>query len=182
MSHLKKSKLISYSLTCEEAHQHSRNSHLLFECIILLTFENYSSGFQDNLAQHNFFRGPHIAPHYHTLRLFLKKNPSTSTLKTYLFMCVALQKSLSLSLSPQDLPQVHVLALITPGSDLISSLLSSVALKVVPLWILMTDWIGKWVIHLGKAGGMRGRGEENGEKVGEREREIAVLQSHTFSK
>lgn len=46
----------------------------------------------------------------------------------------------------------------------------------------MTDWIGKWVIHLGEAGGMRGRGEENGEKVGEREREIAVLQSHTFSK
>ena len=97
-------------------------------------------------------------------------------------MCVALQKSLSLSLSPQDLPQVQVLALITPVSDLISSLLSSVALNVVPLWILMTDWIGKWVIHLGEAGGMRGRGEENGEKVGEREREIAVLQSHTFSK
>ena len=89
-------------------------------------------------------------------------------------MCVALAKSLSLSLSPQDPPQVHVLALITPVSDLISSLLSSVALNVVPLWILMTDWIGKWVIHLGKAGGMRGRGEDNGDKVGEREREIAI--------
>lgn len=95
---------------------------------------------------------------------------------------MALRKLLSLSLSPQDLPQVHVLALITPVSDLISSFLSSVALNVVPLWLLMTDWIGKWVIHLRKARGMRGRGEQNGEKVGEREREAAVLQSCTFSK
>lgn len=113
---------------------------------------------------------PYLSPERETLH----QHP-----QDYLFMCVAVQQSLSLSLPPQDLPQVRVLALITPISDLLSFChLSGVALNVPPLWILMTHWTGKWVTHLGKAVGRR-RGEENGGRVGERDW-YRVLQSYIF--
>lgn len=54
-------------------------------------------------------------------RAILHRHP-----QTYLFMRMAEQQWLLLSLSPQDLPQVHVVALITPASDLFYSVSSLV--------------------------------------------------------
>lgn len=59
-----------------------------------------------------------------------------------------------------------------PVSDLLSSShLSGMALNAVPLWILMTEWIGKCISHLGKAEGREVGERKKGGRVGTREKD-----------
>lgn len=70
----------------------------------------------------------------------------------YLFMGMAEQQWLLLSLSPPKPPSNSCSCSNYPCLRLVLlGLISSVALNVVALWVLMTDWIGKWISYLGDA-------------------------------
>lgn len=135
----------------------------------MLTLEKCFSRFKYNLMCHNIswcLNWPSLShPDF-----LLKEKHSTSILKTYSFVCVPVQQWPLLSFSPQDLPQVHVLALITP-SQTCSPQVSSLwwGLECNPLVDIddRLDWQVGCTLEESKAG--RGRGQEKGGRVGVRE-------------
>lgn len=100
--------------------------------------------------------------HNATLPFPWKRNRPLHLRDLFISVCGCTTNCTSLSL--EDRPQIHILALISClRLALLLTAFCGVALNAVPLWVLMTGWIGKWVAHFRKH--RKGKGKDKGKRA-----------------